>query len=149
MAPPSGEKVLPQYYPIFCLFKERESQGQTKQGLPRGNANARLAVHAKLLAQRSCITGFDCQYSYIAVFPFYLPFSCTVSLLYQALKKSFLLLLHEIFKIVATVCRWRSRLYINTYKCYAQQNLGWRNCLRRLKHLSTQELGRAGPYLQF
>lgn len=62
-------------------------------------------LHAKLLAQRLCITGFDCQYSYIVVFPFYLPFPCTASLLYQAFKKPFLLLLPEIFKIVTTLCR--------------------------------------------
>jgi len=145
MAPLSGGKVLPQYYPIFCLFKEWEFQGQTNQGLPWCNANARLAVQAKLLAQRLCITGFNWQYSYIVGFPFYLPFSCTVSFLYQAFKNSVLLLLPEIFKIIATGFRWRSGLYINTSICYAQKKAGLKELSSheaKSLELSTQELGR-------
>lgn len=103
MAHSSGEKVLPQYYPIFCLFKD--SQGRRDRGLPRGNANAGLAVHAKLPAQRLHVTGFDCQYCYTAAFPSYLPFPCTAPILWQALKWSLLLLSPEIFETVAAICR--------------------------------------------
>lgn len=103
MAHPSGEKVLPQYYPIFCSFKD--SQGQRDRGFPRGSANARLAVHAKLPAQRLCVTGFDCQYCCTAAFPSYLPFPCTAPILCQGFKKSLLLLSPEIFETVAATCK--------------------------------------------
>lgn len=105
-------------------------------------SNTRRAVPSTLLARRLHLAGLGCLSSSVVGFPFYLPFFCSAPLSYQAFKKSFLLS-PGILKIVATVCRRRSR------PCTEEVGLKEVSLETKTLELSTQRLGGAGLSLYF